>query len=99
MAKFCANCGSEINENADICLKCGVLINKDNMNVNSVETYNQNIVVKTKVPGKGLSVAGMVLGIIAAVWVLIKLFQIGNIEADLTLTIFSYYTTIYSICK
>lgn len=97
MAKFCANCGSEINENADICLKCGVLINKDNMNVNSVETYNQNIVAKTKVPGKGLSVAGMVLGIIAAVWVLIKLFQIGNIEADLTLTIFSYYTSSFVI--
>ena len=24
MTKFCSNCGSEINENADICLNCGV---------------------------------------------------------------------------
>ena len=26
MAKFCANCGSELNENQDICLKCGMQV-------------------------------------------------------------------------
>lgn len=30
MAKFCSNCGAEVNENQDICLKCGVRINKEN---------------------------------------------------------------------
>ena len=30
MAKFCSNCGGELNENQDICLKCGVRINKTN---------------------------------------------------------------------
>ena len=40
-----------------------------------------------------MSIAGMVLGIVAASWVLIKLFQIGNIERDLSLSIFSYYTS------
>ena len=24
MAKFCANCGSELQDNQDVCLKCGV---------------------------------------------------------------------------
>lgn len=32
MAKFCQNCGSELNENQDICLKCGVKIKKENTN-------------------------------------------------------------------
>ena len=29
MAKFCANCGNELNENQDICLKCGMQVKKD----------------------------------------------------------------------
>lgn len=29
MAKFCTNCGAELNENQDICLKCGVRVRKD----------------------------------------------------------------------
>lgn len=28
MAKFCANCGNELDENADLCLKCGALVSK-----------------------------------------------------------------------
>ena len=53
MGKFCSNCGKELKENADICLNCGVLINKDNK------------VTKVKTPGLGLSIAGMVLGILS----------------------------------
>lgn len=30
MAKFCQNCGKELNEEQDICLGCGILINKTN---------------------------------------------------------------------
>lgn len=29
MAKFCQNCGSELNENQEVCLKCGVKIKKE----------------------------------------------------------------------
>lgn len=29
MAKFCTNCGAELNEEQDICLKCGVKVNKN----------------------------------------------------------------------
>ena len=28
MAKYCSNCGTELNDVQDICLKCGVVINK-----------------------------------------------------------------------
>lgn len=29
MAKFCSNCGKELNENADVCLGCGMQIKKE----------------------------------------------------------------------
>ena len=93
MAKFCSNCGKEVNENADVCLKCGVMIKKDNIESSNNLNYNQNITPKVRVPGKGMSIAGMVLGIVAVSWVFIKLLQIGNIERDLSLNIFSYYTS------
>ena len=32
MAKFCTNCGAELNEEQDICLECGVKVNKNNGN-------------------------------------------------------------------
>ena len=38
MAKFCYNCGKELNDNADICLNCGVLVNK---NIKTVNTNNE----------------------------------------------------------
>ena len=34
MAKFCSNCGSDLKENQDVCLNCGVSINKNNNNTN-----------------------------------------------------------------
>ena len=52
MEKFCSNCGKELKENADICVNCGVLINKN---------YKAK---KVKIPGRGMSIAGMILGII-----------------------------------
>ncbi len=35
MAKFCSNCGKEINENAVICVHCGVQVN--NLEENKIE--------------------------------------------------------------
>ena len=34
MAKFCSNCGKEVNENAAVCLNCGVALNN---NINSIQ--------------------------------------------------------------
>lgn len=30
MGKFCSNCGSELDINADVCLKCGKMVEKKN---------------------------------------------------------------------
>ena len=35
MAKYCANCGTELNDVQDICLKCGVRVNKTTTNNNT----------------------------------------------------------------
>ena len=32
MAKYCSNCGTELNDVQDICLKCGVRVNKSSNN-------------------------------------------------------------------
>lgn len=66
MTKYCSNCGNKINENADVCLKCGILINNQ----------QSDFISKPTVPGKGLSIAGMVLGIISAFWALISFLTI-----------------------
>ena len=64
MAKFCSNCGKEINENETICNNCCVsLINNEETNIEFVH-----------VPGKGLSIAGMVLGIISLFMAIIIIF-------------------------
>ncbi len=52
MSKFCSNCGKELDESAIVCVKCGTATDK----------LQQK---KSKQPGKGLSIASMVLGIIA----------------------------------
>lgn len=35
MAKYCSNCGNKVDENAYICLKCGVVVNNNMYNQNS----------------------------------------------------------------
>lgn len=52
MSKFCTNCGKELDEKAVVCVKCGVAVN----NLNKP---------KVKQPGKGLSIASMILGIVS----------------------------------
>lgn len=37
MAKFCTNCGKELDENAAMCLNCGVLVGNSNSNNNNVK--------------------------------------------------------------
>ena len=40
MAKYCSNCGSELKEGADICLKCGKIINNTNNYQNAYKDPN-----------------------------------------------------------
>lgn len=88
MAKYCSNCGNELKENADVCLGCGRLINKEN----NIQQYNNYNYYKPKVPGKGMSIAGMVLGIVAVVWAFMSLLSIENAEYSL-----SYYYNVSEI--
>jgi len=41
MAKFCSNCGTELNEMQDICLKCGVRINKETTTNNDTDAKSK----------------------------------------------------------
>ncbi len=69
MKKFCSNCGSEINENDIYCLKCGILLQNNNFKQKNLSNdYNIN----KNIPGKGISIAGMILGIISIVIALIS---------------------------
>lgn len=53
---FCTNCGNELNENSDVCLKCGCLVNKKNTNT---QTENEKLSNKSKVAG---GLLGLFLG-------------------------------------
>lgn len=100
MNKYCSNCGSELKENADVCLGCGRLIKKENnININQRYDYNSYLennyisnYTKPKIPGRGMSIAGMILGIIAASWALISLLSISDVEYLL-----SYYYSIVDL--
>lgn len=54
MARFCSNCGNELNENADVCLSCGQLLNT-NKNIQNVPITNNN-------QGKALATISVVFG-------------------------------------
>lgn len=88
MSKYCSNCGSELKENADVCLGCGRLINRQNYyNINNQDyNYFPNNYYKPKVPGKGMSIAGMILGIVAVFWAFMSLISIEEVNNSI-----SYY--------
>lgn len=87
MAKFCSNCGAELNENQDICLKCGVRIKKENSN-----TANNNPNAKSKM-------AAGLLGIFLGQFGVHNFYlgYTGKAVAQLLLTIFGYITMIFII--
>lgn len=60
MAKFCSNCGKELDENAALCLNCGVMVENAQNNSNNVN--------KTKIDKKkGLPTWAIVLIVIGCV--------------------------------
>ena len=55
MAKYCSNCGSELKEGADICLKCGKIVN-DRTNTSNI---NKDPNAKSKIVA---GILGILLG-------------------------------------
>lgn len=82
---YCSNCGKKLKENADICLNCGRLIEK-----------KEEIIpkIKVKVPRKGISITGMILGIIAIIWSAIEVISLGSIIEYIELNNFYFDTEI-----
>ena len=81
MTKFCSNCGNELNEGADICLKCGKIVN-ENINVN----------IKTNPNAKSKIAAG-ILGIILGCFGVHNFYLgfTGKAVAQLLITILSCF--------
>ena len=67
---FCSKCGQKIESGAAFCSKCGA----------SIESTNQQAVIyyTPKVPGNGLSIAGMVLGIIGLAFAFLYLISFAS---------------------
>lgn len=42
MSNFCSNCGKKIEDNADVCLNCGVLVDRVNLNKTSSSNKKKN---------------------------------------------------------
>lgn len=88
MAKFCYNCGAELNEEQDICLKCGVRVK--NINTNNKVDSNPN--------AKSKMAAGL-LGIFLGQFGVHNFYlgYTGKAVAQLLLTIFGYILAIFII--
>ena len=88
MAKYCSNCGAELNEEQDICLKCGVRVKNTNTN-NKVDS-NPN--------AKSKMAAGL-LGIFLGQFGVHNFYlgYTGKAVAQLLLTIFGYILAIFIV--
>lgn len=75
MAKFCSNCGSELQENQDVCLKCGTAVKKE----------------KSVMPGAKSKMAAGLLGIFLGAFGVHNFYlgNTGKAVAQLLLTVLS----------
>jgi len=62
---FCYKCGTQVNEGGSFCHCCGTPLAQQTQPQSQPVNYNY---VKPKIPGRGLGIAGMVLGIIGLVY-------------------------------
>ncbi len=75
---YCKYCGAKLKEDADVCVKCGKLIKE-----NKVASKE-----KVKIPGRGLSIAGMIIGIFSILVAIGEFSDFDMIEEELS---FGYY--------
>lgn len=88
MAKFCSNCGAELNEEQEICLKCGVRVK----NSNGGNPNNGNPNAKSKM-------AAGLLGIFLGQFGVHNFYlgYTGKAVAQLLLTIFGYILAVFVV--
>ena len=83
MKKYCKNCGKELKTSDEMCISCGHI----NKNIYNSQRIN-------KIPGNGLSITGMILGIISSSWAAISLLSIAKIDTILNSPYLSNITII-----
>ena len=71
---FCKNCGNKLEDKTVFCTKCGIKIIEDKPNLPVGAYYSP------RVPGNGLSIAGMVLGIVGLSFVFLYFVSILDIS-------------------
>ena len=71
MEKYCSNCGKKISDSSTFCMNCGVSL-QDNISKIENQINHEN----KSIPGNGMSIAGMVIGILSAFFALISMFMI-----------------------
>lgn len=74
MNKYCTNCGNKLNEEADVCLKCGKYIKKETI---KKKTSNN---VKTK---EILSILSMIFGILSFLVIFILALALEEVRSEL----------------
>lgn len=120
MAKFCTNCGAELNDDQDICVKCGKMVKKSNNNASNEKKNNMattgfvialvSLIINfggivgllatifsaiglAKVKefegnGKGLAIAGLIIGIISIIYGIYSIANLADVLEDLSIVLF-----------
>lgn len=87
---FCSNCGNKIEKCSSFCTKCGSATGNVAMNNQPVYYYGP------KVPGNGLSIAGMVLGIVGISLALFYLLGVASESYILEKVMYRRYVFAYA---
>lgn len=69
---FCYNCGKEVDDNAVICVNCGVALKK-----------SEPLEAEEEKPKRGKGIASMVLGIISIIFVLLCLASLSSVISSM----------------
>lgn len=69
MSKFCSNCGNEVIENADVCLKCGKSLNSN------TQVYKES---EKKKFSFGRVIIGVIIGLIFIIYISPNIFKNYN---------------------
>lgn len=70
---YCPNCGKQSPDEATVCTECGLKfgpVSTEPVYDPAINAYRQPVYIPATIPGKGVSIASLVLGIISVVFFL-----------------------------